>query len=546
MKHVNKENRKRPSAVQIIRAVIQLAAFILVPGLFISIFSGVGSIYTAIITGTFVFSEQAGNILLAAAAFLITALWGRFFCGFICSFGAMQDLLWQVGKRFIHKPLVSERVDRVLKYLKYLVLMFIVIGVWTPGIGSETVWSPWTVFGMYASPWKGIPTELMFLSVGGALMLIIIVGSVFVERFFCKYLCPLGALFSLTSRFRLFRIKKPSSACGNCRMCARQCSMAIPMYRYDEIRSGECIDCMRCTEACRRDNVKASAIPAVSGSLAAGALAGVTFMGNIAKTDTPVIPNEPAAVVSTEAVGKYNDGVYQGIARGYRGTIEVAVTVSSGMITDITVESGHDDREYLNMAASRIIPAIIEQQDTDVDTVSGATYSSRGIIEAVEDALNIQLVSDSTDSTAPEPTAAPAEAPTEAPTDEETEVPADVQYEEDDEEYDDSGYGYNQSGLTDGVYYGSGSGFRGTTQVAVTVENGMITDITVTSYQDDYQFFSKAQNGVISAIISQQGVDVSTVSGATFSSNSIKEAVASALGLSFTNPNSSIQGGRRH
>ena len=98
-----------------------------------------------------------------------------------------------------------------------------------------------------------------------------------------------------------------------------------------------------------------------------------------------------------------------------------------------------------------------------------------------------------------------------------------------------------------GTYTGSGSGFRGTTSVSVTVQNGSITDITVTSYQDDYQFFSIAESGVICEILSSQSIDVSTVSGATFSSNSIIEAVANALGQEFSNPNSSMGGGHgRH
>ena len=91
----------------------------------------------------------------------------------------------------------------------------------------------------------------------------------------------------------------------------------------------------------------------------------------------------------------------------------------------------------------------------------------------------------------------------------------------------------------DGTYTGSGTGFRGTTNVSVTVEGGYITDITIVSYQDDTPYFNRAQSSVLPDIIDTQGIDVDTVSGATFSSNGIIEAVADALGLSFTNPNSS-------
>ena len=100
--------------------------------------------------------------------------------------------------------------------------------------------------------------------------------------------------------------------------------------------------------------------------------------------------------------------------------------------------------------------------------------------------------------------------------------------------------------FTDGVYSGSGTGFRGTTDVSVTVEGGKIADITINSYQDDEQFFSRAQSGVISEILAAQDTNVATVSGATFSSNSIIEAVSNALGKEFTNPNSTMSRGHDH
>ena len=129
----------------------------------------------------------------------------------------MQDLLWAFGKHIPKRLTVPEKADRVLKYLKYLVLAFVVICIWTFAWLGDTVWSPWTIFGMYSSPFKGFAPATYLLSIGALLMLLIIIGSVFVERFFCKYFCPLGALFAIASRFRLFKIKKPSEGCGSCR-----------------------------------------------------------------------------------------------------------------------------------------------------------------------------------------------------------------------------------------------------------------------------------------------------------------------------------------
>jgi uncharacterized protein with FMN-binding domain len=98
---------------------------------------------------------------------------------------------------------------------------------------------------------------------------------------------------------------------------------------------------------------------------------------------------------------------------------------------------------------------------------------------------------------------------------------------------------------TDGVYTGTGTGFRGDTEVTVTVSSGKITDIEIVSYQDDREYFEHASS-IIDDILSLQSVDVDTVSGATFSSNGILEAVADALNVGFTNPNSTLQGEGGH
>lgn len=531
--------KNKISSIQIVRAVIQLIAFITVPALFITIFSSIGGIITSIAGGSFVLLDNLGRLVLILGVFLITLVWGRFFCGFICSFGAMQDLLNSIGKLIPFKVKVPEKADKWLKLLKYAVLAFVAVGVWGFSVTGDTVWSPWTVFGIYSSL-SGWSSLKYFLTLGGALLLLIIIGSLFIERFFCRYLCPLGALFSLVSRFRIYSLNRKPEKCGNCKLCTSKCSMAIPLYKYDEVRSGECINCMKCTSICPNENISAETLPAISGTVAATAVAGLYYAGVLTSVSDSAEESKVQVQNTTEAEtnGIYADGTYKGSGNGFRGKTEVTVTVESGVITDITVDSYKDDKEFFQKAKSGVISAIIKSQSLGVDAVSGATFSSNGIIEAVKNALGeeISAVTEQVTEQSKKPkkqsetTTEAFESTTETTTESVTS--------------DNNSIASETSGqFADGVYTGTGNGFRGATNVTVTVENGEITDITVNSYSDDDQFFSRAESGVISSIIKSQSTDVDAVSGATFSSNGIKEAVADALGIEFTNPNSTQQRG---
>lgn len=531
--------KKKISPLQIVRAVIQLIAFVTVPALFITIFSSIGNIVMSLINGSFVFTESLGSIVLVLGVFLITIVFGRYFCGFICSFGAMQDLLGAIGRLIPFKARIPEKADKWLKYVKYAVLAFVAVGVWGFSVTGDAVWSPWTVFGMYSSL-SGWSSLGYFLTLGGAFLLLIIIGSLFIERFFCKYLCPLGAMFALASKTRLNPIKRKSEKCGSCRLCTAKCPMSVPLYRFDEVSSGECINCMKCTEICPNENIAAEMLPAVSGTLAVTAVAGLYYAGVLSYTPEAAA-DRPAVYAQTEPTseGGYTDGTYTGTGKGFRGDIKVTVEVENGEITDISVGSYKDDREFFSRAESSIISAVISSQSTDVDAVSGATFSSNGLIEAIKNALGEET---SQTETAPETTTAATtkrqrqtttSAATTVTTTTETATESNTETEK----------AASNGKYADGVYTGTGTGFRGETKVTVTVENGEITDITVDSYNDDQQFFSRAQSGVIAAILQAQDTEVDAVSGATFSSNGIKEAVANALGIEFTNPNSSAEKG---
>lgn len=534
--------KKKLSPIQIVRAVIQIIAFVTVPALFITIFSSIGSIIMSIIGGSFVLTEYLGSIILILGVFLVTIVWGRYFCGFICSFGAMQDLLNAVGKLIPFKVKISEKADKYLKLLKYVVLAFVAIGVWGFSVKGDVIWSPWTVFGIYSSlsAWSSLE---YFLTLGGAFLLLIIIGSLFIERFFCKYLCPLGALFALVSRTRLHPIKRRSEKCGNCKLCTAKCSMSIPLYKYDEVSSGECINCLKCTEVCQNDNITAETLPAISGTLAVTAIAGLYYAGVLtdAKPVAESSNKDTYAVSEAEETGIYTDGVYTGTGKGFRGNTKVTVTVENGVISDITVNSYKDDEEFFSRAESGIISAVIRSQSTDVDAVSGATFSSKGLIDAIKNALGEEITAEeeATEPTTEKASKSKKQKTTEA---EETTAPAETETTTETEPAP-TEKKISDGKYADGVYTGTGTGFRGETSVTVTVENGEITDITINSYKDDQQFFSRAESGVISAILRSQDTDVDAVSGATFSSNGIKEAVADALGIEFANPNNSAEKG---
>lgn len=507
--------------VQTVRAVIQLFAFLTVPALFAAVFSAIGGTVSSLLLGTFMLSERIDSIMLVAGVFAVTLIFGRVFCGFICSFGAMQDLLYAVGKLIPFKVYIPEKADKWLKKMKFVVLALIAVGVWGFSAGTDSVWSPWTVFGMYTSvsAWGSLQ---YFLTVGGILLILIIIGSLFIERFFCKYLCPLGAMFSAVSQFRFYPVKRQASKCGNCKLCSAKCPMSVPISGYKTITSGECISCLKCTEICTKENITADTLPAISGTLAVTAIAGLTYAGIL--TDMPKMSEPEAAaagITELSFTGKVADGTFTGTGNGFRGAVKVNVQVKNGVITDITVDSCADDNEFFSRAENAIIPQIIQTQSTEVAAVSGATFSSRGLIEAVKAALGEKIAGTTALTTQTQYTTTTTKTTETIPQMTDSAEPTGT--------------------FADGVYTGTGTGLRGKTSVTVTVENGEITDITVNSYQDDAPYFSRAENSVIAAILRAQSVEVTAVSGATISSNSIKEAVANALGISYTNPNSSAQ-----
>ena len=207
------------------------------------------------------------------------------------------------------------------------------------------------------------------------------------------------------------------------------------------------------------------------------------------------------SLADVQDAAAYKDGTYYGTGTGFGGTLKVKVVISGGKIASVEVVENHDDSSYLNRAKA-LIGNIISSQSTNVDVISGATYSSNGIKSAVRDALRQAAVSGNSQSvnTKTEDT---------SKTEDNTTVKGNFPYKE-------------------GIYYGTAEGYNGEIEVAVVLQDKSIKAVLVTKNHDDEKFFNRAMD-VVKNIMKKQSTDVDVVSGATYSSNGLINAVKNAL-----------------
>ncbi|AAK80707.1 polyferredoxin [Clostridium acetobutylicum] len=379
---------KKISKLQIARFISQLIFLFLLPGIFVLAFSQIGILYSNILKGNFDLITLFSSISIAVITLLTTIILGRFFCGWMCSFGFMNDVIYMLSSKiFKTKFKVDEKTDNLLKLLKYIILVLIGIFVWTLKNSNLNNYSPWNAFAQIPN----LKTAIFQYSLGFIILGIIIVGAAFVERFFCRYLCPLGGIFTLTSKFRLFKINKPTKKCGKCRLCTNNCAMGIDLYKYPKVTSGECIDCLKCLDVCPRKNTQMNIVgenitPTLASSIAiatfAGMYAGSNFISSSLPNTTP-----PISTTTANPQVKYKDGTYTASGTGFSPNLQVSVTIKDNKISNIELLSNNETPKFFERASSVVPDEIIKAQSTNVDAVSGATRSSNGIIEAVQNAL---------------------------------------------------------------------------------------------------------------------------------------------------------------
>lgn len=207
-------------------------------------FGAIESFYNLVSGKSYIAKTYYSNTVLAAGSVLLVFFAGRFFCGWICALGTIQDIPAFFGKKKLKVP---EKLDYHLRFLKYIVLVLVVYFTWKT---STLVINPYDPFAAYSHLAAGIESAWAEYSWGLIILVLMIVSSFFYERLFCRYLCPLGAVYSILGKMSFLKIKRDTGSCINCNKCTRTCPSAIDVAHREEVKPIECYSCMKCVAEC--------------------------------------------------------------------------------------------------------------------------------------------------------------------------------------------------------------------------------------------------------------------------------------------------------
>ncbi len=175
---------------------------------------------------------------------LLTALlFGPVFCGWVCPLGTIQEWVAGLGRRIFKKRrynhFIPAKIDRALRYTRYVVLAWVIYMTVTSGtLFFENVDPYYALFNFWTSE----------IAVGGLLVLgATLLASLVVERPWCKYTCPYGAVLGITNFFRVFSIRRSAATCKLDSACDITCPMNINVSSASIVRNHQCISCLECT-----------------------------------------------------------------------------------------------------------------------------------------------------------------------------------------------------------------------------------------------------------------------------------------------------------
>ena len=210
-------------------------------------FGGVVSVYQYVSSGTFVQKTHESSFILMIIVGVLALFFGPVFCGWICPFGTVQELFSKIGRKLTGKRFnrfIPYKIDKYLRYLRYIVLAWVV---YMTAVTGKLIFADYDPYFALFNFWTGEVAVSGYIILGLSLVL-----SLFVERPFCKYACPYGAVLGVFNLFRIFKIQRNTRTCIDCGACDVSCPMNIKVASASAVLNHQCISCMKCTseQAC--------------------------------------------------------------------------------------------------------------------------------------------------------------------------------------------------------------------------------------------------------------------------------------------------------
>ncbi|MBI9097919.1 MAG: 4Fe-4S binding protein [Spirochaetaceae bacterium] len=186
------------------------------------------------------------SVILLLTSVGTALIFRRSFCGNICPLGFLQELFGMAGHKFFSKRFnLPPRADRILRYVKYVVLIFFLALSWKTLTLVISPFDPWVAYHHIGTD------ELFTKNLIGAIVLFSTMGlSILSDRPFCRYLCPMGGFLALVSKIGFLRIKRDDEKCIDCGACDLNCPAGLEISKKIETKSVECINCSECINTC--------------------------------------------------------------------------------------------------------------------------------------------------------------------------------------------------------------------------------------------------------------------------------------------------------